>query len=394
MRHAPGSSRGSAGTGKVAGEPLISIIVTNFNYARFLGRAIESAVNQDGREVEVVVVDDASTDGSREIIARYGCRIVPVLLPRNGGNQATFNAGFAASHGRIVLFLDSDDALYPGAADAIAAAWRDDTAKVHFYLDAVDAEERPLGFRVPNIPFCEGQEVELLYSYGYYPSPPTSGNAYAREVLDRILPLPNGTWRMGADGLLNALAALDGPVVSLQHSFGFYRHHDRNESEASGVTLAKIRRDIRNEAQREAAIRIAAQRRGRPIEHPLSLRIPAHCKGRFLSLRLDPEQHPFGGDGIWRLVASGMGASWHFPHYRRAKRFLAILGFAALPFVPASVLKRHLDAIMVSRKRRSLLSGVVRYVAERSTRMCGAGPAPPRPEPTHPPTSNFPALPR
>lgn len=336
-------------------EPTISIIITNYNYAGFLPRAIDSALNQSCRDVEVVVVDDASTDESREIIARYGNRVRSVLLPANGGNAMAFNAGFAASRGRIILFLDSDDALYPDAADAVAAAWSPETAKVQFYLDAVDAQERPLGFRVPNIEFHETAEERLLYDYGYYPAPPTSGNAYARALIDDILPLPEGSWRMGVDSLLNALVALEGPVVSLHRSLGLYRHHGANHSEASGATLAKIRRDLRNEANRESAIRVAASRLGRPIDHPLSLRIPGHCKGRLLSLRLDPAKHPFKDDRRWQLAAAGIAAAWRFPHHGLIKRVWATLGFIALPLFPASFLKQYLDPIMVSRKRNPLV---------------------------------------
>ncbi|MDX2203916.1 MAG: glycosyltransferase, partial [Hyphomicrobiaceae bacterium] len=75
----------------------VSIIITNYNYGRFLARAIDSALQQTHPHVQTIVVDDASTDNSRDIIARYGDRVVPVLLARNAGQGAAFNAGFRAS---------------------------------------------------------------------------------------------------------------------------------------------------------------------------------------------------------------------------------------------------------------------------------------------------------
>src|SRR5205085_8851297 len=101
--------------GSVTRRPLVSIVVTNYNYARYLERAVDSALRQTYRPLEVIVVDDGSTDESRTVIAGYGDRVRPVLRS-NGGNAAAYNSGFAASRGDILLFLDADDALYPQAA--------------------------------------------------------------------------------------------------------------------------------------------------------------------------------------------------------------------------------------------------------------------------------------
>src|SRR5215211_5807628 len=98
---------------RVAGEsamqraPLVSIIITSYNYARFLPAAIESALAQCYPQIEVLVVDDGSTDSSREIIAQYQSRnrVVPVLK-EHGGEASAMNAGFARSQGAIVIFLD------------------------------------------------------------------------------------------------------------------------------------------------------------------------------------------------------------------------------------------------------------------------------------------------
>src|SRR5437879_12763582 len=100
---------------------LASIIVNHYHYGRFLREAVDSALNQTYRHTEVIVVDDGSTDGSPEIIASYGKRIVPVLK-QNGGQNSALNAGFSRSRGDVILFLDSDDVLLPTAVDAAVAA--------------------------------------------------------------------------------------------------------------------------------------------------------------------------------------------------------------------------------------------------------------------------------
>src|SRR5437762_9779476 len=103
---------------------LASIIIDNYNYGRFLRDAIDSALAQTYPHAEVIVVDDGSTDNSREVIASYGDRIKPILK-ENGGQGSAFNAGFAASSGDVILFLDADDLLVSTAAERAVAYFND-----------------------------------------------------------------------------------------------------------------------------------------------------------------------------------------------------------------------------------------------------------------------------
>jgi glycosyltransferase involved in cell wall biosynthesis len=94
--------------------PLVSVIVGNYNYAAYVGEAIESVLAQTHPRVEVIVVDDGSTDGSRAVIERYGDRVRALFKP-NAGQGSVYNAGFRMAQGELVLFLDSDDVLLPTA---------------------------------------------------------------------------------------------------------------------------------------------------------------------------------------------------------------------------------------------------------------------------------------
>ena len=94
--------------------PLVSIVIPSYNYGRFLRQTIDSALNQTYPNTEVIVVDDGSTDDSREVLAGYGERIT-VHLQENRGEAVAYNTGFRLSRGAIVCFLDSDDALLPTA---------------------------------------------------------------------------------------------------------------------------------------------------------------------------------------------------------------------------------------------------------------------------------------
>ena len=92
--------------------PLVSILINNYNYAQYLSQAIDSALGQTYTNTEIIVVDDGSTDNSREIINSYGNQIISVLK-ENGGQASAINAGFAASKGDIICLLDADDIFLP-----------------------------------------------------------------------------------------------------------------------------------------------------------------------------------------------------------------------------------------------------------------------------------------
>ena len=100
-----------------------SIIISSYNYGRFLSEAIESALSQTYAPTEVIVVDDGSTDHSRDIIASYGDRITP-LLKENGGQASAFNSGFRVSRGEVIFFLDSDDLLLPTVVERALEQFR------------------------------------------------------------------------------------------------------------------------------------------------------------------------------------------------------------------------------------------------------------------------------
>jgi glycosyltransferase involved in cell wall biosynthesis len=97
--------------------PRFSIIITFHNQRRFIKDALDSALSQRVAEFEVVVIDDASTDGSQEILKGYGDAIRLVCLETNVGACAARNRGAAEAVGEYLAFLDGDDALLPWGLD-------------------------------------------------------------------------------------------------------------------------------------------------------------------------------------------------------------------------------------------------------------------------------------
>lgn len=95
---------------------LVTIVIVTFDQAHFLGEAIESALAQDHAPIEVLVVDDGSTDNAGRIAERYPT--VRYLRQENRGLPAARNAGLAGAEGAYVVFLDADDRLLPHAVAA------------------------------------------------------------------------------------------------------------------------------------------------------------------------------------------------------------------------------------------------------------------------------------
>jgi glycosyltransferase involved in cell wall biosynthesis len=94
------------------GEPLVSCVVPVFNGERFLGETLRSVLDQTYRPIEVLVVDDGSTDGTAAVIAAHGDRVT-AIRQANRGEAAARNAGWRAARGDLVAFLDADDLWEP-----------------------------------------------------------------------------------------------------------------------------------------------------------------------------------------------------------------------------------------------------------------------------------------
>jgi glycosyltransferase involved in cell wall biosynthesis len=118
--------------------PRISIVTISFNQAAFLERAIRSVVEQDYPNIEYIVVDPGSTDGSRDIIERYRSRISKIILEKDKGPANGLNNGFAAASGEIFGYINADDAFLPGAISKAVTALQErpeaDVVYAHSYI--------------------------------------------------------------------------------------------------------------------------------------------------------------------------------------------------------------------------------------------------------------------
>jgi glycosyltransferase involved in cell wall biosynthesis len=207
--------------------PRVSIIINNYKYAHFLGRCIQSTLDQAEPADEIIVVDDGSTDKSLEIAEAFG-RAITIVAKKNGGQASAYNSGLAASAGDLISFLDADDLLYANAVSVWKASLAPGISKLHCILDTIDATGWPLKRKIPFI-IHSGAILPSYLRFGDYAGPPSSGNVYSRTFLENIFPLPEADWRYGSDSLPYHAAPLYGAIKTVP-TFGAYRIHKSSSS--------------------------------------------------------------------------------------------------------------------------------------------------------------------
>lgn len=314
---ADGSStrNGTAGNGTVANgtagkaELSLSIIIPNYNYAEFIADAIDSALALDWPDVEIIVVDDGSTDDSRAIIERYAGRVTPIFKA-NAGQAAACNAGFARSRGDVILFLDADDRLHPTLMRELAQVWHAGVSKVQFQMQIIDAAGRPTGALLPQFGVALTPERIRRWALtaAAYPTPPGSGNAYARSLLERIFPLEGGD--TFSDSYCLAAAPYFGDVVTIDKPLVCYRVHGRNAGAMTRMEVGRLRVEVSRADWRFRYAQSLARAAGYDIPDSVrdnSLTVLAY---RLASARLEPEKHPDPSDSVPGLLRHFARASF------------------------------------------------------------------------------------
>ena len=339
-------------------EPLISIIINNYNYGRFLPAAIESALHQSYPAVEVIVVDDGSTDHSRAIIAGYGARVVPVLKA-NGGQASAFNAGFAQSHGDVIIFLDADDVLLPQTAQRVAAVFEanPDAAKVQYRMAVIDAAGALTGKIKPaaHLPLVSGDLRRQVLTFPFDMTwMATSGNAFKAEVLHQIFPMPEADFRILADYYLAHLTPLFGQVIFLDEVGAYYRVHQANHYELATATLnlAQIRQTILYAQRTHRYIQQFAAQLG--LEQAHVERSVSWIANRLISKKLAPSEHPIATDRVVHLWWLGIDAARRRFDVAWPMRLLFMAWFTAMVVAPLTLTYCLAEKFFFPEKRRPI----------------------------------------
>jgi glycosyltransferase involved in cell wall biosynthesis len=236
--------------------PRVSVIIPCFNQACYLGEAIESALAQRGPSLEIVVVDDGSSDATRSVAERF--REVRYIQQDNRGTAVARNRGLGSSGGEFIVFLDADDRLLPGAVE-IGVRGLDEHPDCGFAYGFVNVI-RPDGslFSRPDQDAVDHEHYLRLLRHNYIWTP--GAVLYRREAVESA-----GGFRSRAGGCadldLNLRISRSWPVCCHGETVLEYRDHTSSQSSnsaamlRSAVRVRRAQRDfVRGRREFEAAL--------------------------------------------------------------------------------------------------------------------------------------------
>lgn len=205
---------------------MISVVIINYNNDKYVRSCIESVLPYKKEGIEIIVVDDGSTDDSRRIISEYEGELKAVHKT-NGGQMSAYAAGLRESRFGWLLYLDGDDCLAAHSFSKVFEHLQDGVSKVQYNLSIIDSSGAAREGKVPSMMMGLVDEIESLELFGEYASPPASGAIYSRTYLEQIVPTLEKIFKLPvyADAPLYLLAPSFGKVVSINEVCGLYRKH-------------------------------------------------------------------------------------------------------------------------------------------------------------------------
>lgn len=176
--------------------PLVSVLVKNYNCQSYVQQAIDSVESQTYPNIEIVIIDDGSTDSSRQVIdscSTSSNRPFVKVYKANGGEASALNAGFAASRGDLICILDSDDLFLPEKVAAVVDIF-ERASDIHWCfhdLRWIDANAELLPALSTQRSPSKSDLRERLRSGKLPPAlPASSALSFRRSLLKEIFPLP------------------------------------------------------------------------------------------------------------------------------------------------------------------------------------------------------------
>lgn len=211
--------------------PLVTVLVDTFNHEHYIEQALVSVLEQNfpSTELDILVVDDGSTDRTPEIVRKFAPR-VQLLRKKNGGQASAFNVGIQESRGEVVAFLDGDDWFAPGKLERVTKTFEEHpgvTAVGHGYYEWCEATKE-IKICVPS----KSEAIRLespetaLRAFLAWDFLRTSAFAARKKVLEKLVPIPE-TLVFCADAYL-APACIAQGVYVIDEPLLYYRVHADN----------------------------------------------------------------------------------------------------------------------------------------------------------------------
>lgn len=203
--------------------PLVSIVVPAYNHTHFLAECIDSVLSQTYPSIELIVIDDGSTDGTSEMLAGYG-KAFHWESQANAGQSATLNRGWTMSRGELLGYLSADDVLHPDAIAQAVAAFEAEPAIVATYPDFTLIDQHSNIVRSVAAP--EFSRQGLVLDLICQPGP---GALFRRAAWQR-----SGSWnpalRQNPDLDFWMRLALQGDFLRIPRALASFRVHEASQT--------------------------------------------------------------------------------------------------------------------------------------------------------------------
>ncbi|HQV94448.1 MAG TPA: glycosyltransferase family 2 protein, partial [Anaerolineales bacterium] len=219
--------------------PLISIITPSFNQARYLEQTIQSVLGQDYPRIEYIVVDGASTDGSVEIIEKYGRRggvsppkITWWISEKDSGQADAINKGLVRATGDIVAWLNSDDYYLPSAVSAAMKLFEENPEVVLVYGNMLAVDEYGNPFNMLNYKQLTLQDLLCFQIIGQ------PAVFFRRSVLEKTGML-DSTFHFLLDHHLWIRIAQHGKILHVNQTWAAARYHAEAKNRAKAAEFGR-----------------------------------------------------------------------------------------------------------------------------------------------------------
>jgi len=212
-----------------ADRSLVTALINTYNYGRYLPFAINSILNQTYPNIEIVVVDDGSTDHTPEVLAQYADK-VRAIRTENGGQGHAFNIGIPQARGELVMLLDADDVWLPEKVERIVelAANHPKAGMLYHRFQNIDSYGIKQDFVFPPSIVSGDYRARYLRAGAHWWCPITSVLTFRTDHIRRALPIPTYAVREGADTVITDFCAMTTEIASLPDVLALRRLHGAN----------------------------------------------------------------------------------------------------------------------------------------------------------------------
>lgn len=227
---------------------MISVIINNHNYGDYIGEAIESVIRQTCQDFELIIVDGASTDRSREVImnyvTRYPDKITAVFKPTSG-QAAAFNVGYSLCRGDIIAMLDSDDYYYETKLERLLQLHKDSLFVGHS-RKVTSADGRLVDVVAPIDESEKRKKLVNDFGYVYTYNLIASCISLRRELAEKIFPMPEDGYITFADCYVKVFAQYLDNIKYVNEPLSYYRIHNKQDTQSfdDDVKLYRFVQDL------------------------------------------------------------------------------------------------------------------------------------------------------